>query len=211
MEIKVRHFYTSAEYNQLYADSLKQRKYQDDWGRKIINDLITEKADKIEIQKVKFTSDKYYCDLLYTLKNKDKLAVEVKYRFQDPIACGYKDHLINCDKFASFIKNREDQKIAGGHLLSIWSQNGEIWQSNIFDPNATTEQRWQNKTTNGYYDGQKELKWCKIYKPMKIWYFCYFYDPDDNEWSVIFDQKPLDVKQLEYEYNRHLEQSMQLF
>lgn len=188
-------YVTAEQFNQANWQNLKDKPFKDDWSRYVIKSLLNQYS-----QNVKSVFEYKGCnclDLKLTMVNKTHLGVEIKFRSETSNT--YESHLINDEKFFSICKRADRKWINGALLTTIW-YDGVIWCSDIFGE-YTVEQHLQNKTTNVSYktDGHKEWKNCYCYKPQQVFYFCYEYDEELNQYTPYFSTEPIDVNQLNKE------------
>ena len=190
--------YISAEnFNQINWQNLQNKPFEDSWSRLIIKNLLGKYSPAV---KSIFEYQGNNClDLKLTMANKTHNGFEIKFRKETSNT--YPSHLINDEKFLSICKRRDKKWIQGAFLASIW-YDGVIWVSNIFG-DYEVEQHLQNKTTNvsKTTDYLKEWKTCYCYKPEKVFYFCYEYDDELNQYMPYFSTEPIDVAQLNKEAN----------
>lgn len=185
--------YISAEqFNQTNWQNLQNKPFEDEWSRLIIKALLNKYSPKVKsIYEYKGNS---CLDLKLTMANKTHTGIEIKFRKE--AANTYPTHLINDEKFLAICKKRDKKWIQEAFLTSIWS-NGIIWVSSIFG-DFVIEQHYQNKTTNvsATTDYKKEWKTCYCYKPEKVFYFCYEWDDELNQYMPYFSTEPINVAEL---------------
>lgn len=188
-------YITAEQFNQANWQNLQSKPFEDSWSRLIVKNLLNIYAPAVKsIHEYQGNS---CLDLKLTMNDKTHNGVEIKFR-KEP-STTYESHLINDEKFLSICKRRDKKWIQGAFLFSIW-YDGVVWVSNIFD-NFEIEQHFQNRTTNvsATTDYRKEWKTCYCYKPEKVFYFCYEYDDELNQYKPYFSTEPIDVAKLNNE------------
>lgn len=204
----MKHYYTAQEFNDMYKDSfLTQNKNDDKWGRYVVEELFKTYGDKLnnKVIDIKPSSDKraVYYDLMLRHQDKTKTAIECKYRYDKT----YKTHMCDEIKRQSFIKNLQNGKIQGGHLITCWP-DGSIFVTNIFsDTKMHLDTRWQNATTNSVAatDGKKILKTNPYYYPDTVFYYVYLREENEDgslNWWPIFSTEPININKLEDQFNK---------
>lgn len=188
--------YISAEqFNQANWQNLQNKPFEDSWSRLIIKALLDKYSPKVK--SIYDYQGNSCLDLKLTMNDKTHNGFEIKFR-KEP-STTYSTHLINEEKFFSICKRVDKKWIQGAFLSSIW-YDGVIWISNILGE-YEVEQHLQNKTTNvsEKTDYQKQWKTCYCYKPESVFYFCYEYDDELNQYIPYFSTEPIDVEQLNKE------------
>ncbi len=188
-------YITAEQFNQANWQNLQDKPFEDGWSRYIMKELFNKYSPKV---KSVFEYQGNSClDLKLTMENNTHTGIEIKFRKE--ISSTYSSHLINDQKFFAICRRADKKWIQAAYLSSIW-YDGVIWVSNIFGEHEV-EQHFQNKTTNvsATTDYKKEWKTCYCYKPQNVFYFCYEYDDELNQYMPYFSTDPIDVAQLNRE------------
>lgn len=185
--------YVSAqEFNQANWELLQDKPFEDEWSRYIVKQLFAKYSPNV---KSIFEYKGNNClDLKLTMANKNHIGIEIKFR--SDLSTKYPSHLINDDKWQRIAVRMDKKWIQAAHLATIW-YDGVIWVSDIFGQHEL-ENHLQNRTTNvsittDYY---KQWKECHCYKPENIFYFCYEWDDEINQYMPYFSTEPINVAEL---------------
>lgn len=186
-------YITAEQFNKANWQNLQDKPFEDEWSRFIIKQLFAKYSPNVK--SVYDYTGNSCLDLKLTMKSKNHIGIEIKFR--SDLSTKYPSHMINHDKWQSILKRMNNKWIQQAYLTTIW-YNGVIWCSDIFGENDSFETHLQNKTTNvsATTDYNKVWKDGHYYKPEKVFYFCYEYDDELNQYMPYFSTEPINVAEL---------------
>lgn len=186
-------YITAQQFNQVNWKQLQDKPFEDKWSRFIIKQLFAKYSPKVK--SIYDYTGNSCLDLKLTMENKTHIGIEIKFR--SFTSKTYSSHMINQDKWERILVRMNRRWIQQAYLTTIW-YDGVIWCSDIFGKNDSLETHRQNKTTNvsATTDGEKEWKDGHYYKPENVFYFCYEWDDELNQYMPYFSTEPINVAEL---------------